>query len=191
MMNMNNSKKELSPKQIEDLLNILKIRFEKNANRHPGLEWKNIETKLKNNTSKILNLFNMENSGGEPDIIDFDKKSGEYIFYDCSPESPQERRSLCYDHKALEQRKENKPKNSAINMAKEMGVEILTEDEYKKLQSLGEFDLKTSSWIKTPDKIRDLGGAVFADYRYKNVFVYHNGADSYYASRGFRSKLIL
>lgn len=188
---MKNNKKELSTKQIEDLLNILKDRFEKNKNRHPELEWKNIETKLKNNSDKILTLFNMENSGGEPDIVGFDKKSGEYIFYDCSPESPKERRRLCYDQLALEERKENKPKNSALNMAKEIGIEILTEEEYKKLQTLGEYDLKSSSWIKTPDKIRGLGGAVFADYRYKNVFVYHNGADSYYASRGFRGKLIL
>ncbi len=186
---MNNNKKELSPKQIEDLLSILKIRFEKNANRHPGLEWKNIETKLKNNSNKILTLFNMENTGGEPDVVDFDKKTGEYIFVDCSPESPQERRSLCYDLLALEQRKENKPKNSATNMAKEMGVEILTEEEYQKLQNLGKFDIKTSSWLKTPEEIRKRGGAIFGDRRYDHIFTYHNGADSYYASRGFRASL--
>jgi hypothetical protein len=172
-----------------DLLKTLQTRFEKNTQRHPNLNWSIIQKKLEKNPEKVKTLLIMENSGGEPDVVDFDKKSGEYIFYDCSPESPQERRSLCYDQFALEQRKENKPKSSALSMAKEMGVEILTEDEYKKLQSLGEFDLKTSSWIKTPEEIRKLGGAIFGDRRYDQVFTYHNGAESYYASRGFRASL--
>jgi hypothetical protein len=186
-------KKELPAKQYEDLLNTLKVRFEKNMNRHKGLDWVKVQAKLQANREKLWSLNEMEITGGEPDVVGHDKKTGEYIFYDCAVESPKERRSLCYDRAALDARKENKPKNSAIDLAAIMGIEILTEEQYRELQSrqmAGEnFDTKTSSWIKTPADIRKLGGALFADYRYGNVFVYHNGADSYYAARGFRGSL--
>lgn len=184
-----NTKKKLSPEQREDLLKVLKTRFEKNMNRHKGLEWAKILAKLEADPEKLWILDDMEVTGGEPDVIGYDKKTGEYIFYDCSAESPKDRRSLCYDRKALESRKENKPKNNAIDMATEMGIEILTEEQYRQLQKLGEFDTKTSSWVKTPDDIRELGGAVFCDRRYNTVFLYHNGAESYYAARGFRGSL--
>jgi hypothetical protein len=189
MKNTNGNKKNLSPKQIEDLLKTLKARFEKNMNRHKGIEWNKLETKLKKNADKLWSLNEMERTGGEPDVIGFDKKSGEYIFYDCSVESPAGRRSLCYDAEALASRKENKPKDSAVNMANKMGVELLTEEQYRELQKLGEFDLKTSSWVKTPAEIRKLGGAIFCDRRYNKVFTYHNGAESYYAARGSRGVL--
>lgn len=182
-------KKELPAKQIEELLVILKARFEKNMNRHKGLKWEIIHAKLVVAPAKLWSLNEMERTGGEPDVIGFDKKTGEFIFCDCSAESPAGRRSLCYDRDALNARKEHKPKNSAIDMAAEMGIEILTEEHYRELQRLGEFDLKTSSWIKTPPEIRILGGAVFCDRRYNTVFVYHNGAESYYAARGFRGIL--
>jgi len=167
----------------------LKARFEKNMNRHKGLKWDEVEAKLKANSGKLWSLGEMERTGGEPDIVGFDKKSGDYIFFDCSAESPKERRSICYDHEALNARKENKPKDSAINVAAAMGVELLTEEEYRALQKLGKFDLKTSSWISTPSDIRKLGGALFCDRRYDTVFTYHNGAESYYAARGFRGSL--
>ena len=183
------NKKKLSPEQSEELLKVLKIRFEKNMNRHKGIEWSKAEAKLKANPEKMYSLNEMEITGGEPDVVGHDKKTGEYIFYDCSTESPKERRSLCYDHEALESRKENKPKNSAIDVAADMGIEILTEEQYRELQKLGEFDLKTSSWVQTPDDIRELGGAVFCDRRYDHVFLYHNGAESYYAARAFRASL--
>ena len=183
------TKTELSPKQREELLRALKARFEKNMNRHEGLEWAKIEAKLEANTEKLWSLNEMERTGGEPDVVGHDKKTGEYIFYDCSAESPKGRRSLCYDREALEARKENKPKDSAMNMAAEMGIEILTEEQYRELQELGDLDLKTSSWVKTPSEIRKLGGAIFCDRRYDHVFTYHNGADSYYAARGFRGVL--
>lgn len=182
------SKKKLMP-EFTGLLEKLKERFENNMNRHKGLEWEKIHAKLESNTDKLWSLSEMEGTGGEPDVVGYDKKSGEFIFYDCSAESPAGRRSLCYDREALNSRKEHKPKNSAINMADEMGIEILKEDEYRKLQELGNFDKKTSSWIKTPQDIRELGGAVFADFRYGKVFIYHNGAESYYAARGFRGSL--
>lgn len=186
---MKSAKKKLSSEQREDLLKVLKTRFEKNMNRHKGLEWAKILAKLEADPEKLWILDDMEVTGGEPDVIGYDKKTGEYIFYDCSAESPKDRRSLCYDRKALESRKENKPKNNAIDMATEMGIEILTEEQYRQLQKLGEFDTKTSSWVKTPDDIRELGGAVFCDRRYNTVFLYHNGAESYYAARGFRGSL--
>lgn len=173
----------------KELLTILKARFEKNSNRHNGIEWPKVEAKLKANDAKLLSLLQMETTGGEPDVVGFDKKTGEFIFYDCSPESPAGRRSICYDQQALESRKENKPKNSAVGMAAQMGIELLTEDQYRHLQTIGKFDAKTSSWISTPVAIRKLGGAIFADYRYGQVFVYHNGAESYYAARGFRGLL--
>lgn len=182
-------KKELSPKQSAELLSILKARFEKNKKRHNGIEWAKVQAKLEANASKLWSLSQMESTGGEPDVVAYDKKTGEYIFYDCSPESPTGRRSFCYDHQALEKRKEHKPKDSAINMAADMGIELLTEEQYRQLQQLGTFDTKTSSWLKTPAEIRKLGGAIFADYRYGNVFVYHNGAESYYAARAFRGSL--
>ena len=182
-------KRELSTKQREELINTLKARFEKNMNRHKGTEWPKVQTKLEANTLKLWSLNEMEKTGGEPDVVGHDKKTGEYIFYDCSAESPKDRRSFCYDRKALESRKEHKPKNSAIDMAAEMGIELLTEGQYRELQKLGNFDMKTSSWIITPSDIRKLGGAIFADYRYGTVFVYHNGAESYYAARGFRGSL--
>lgn len=171
------------------LLQILKARFEKNKKRHKGLEWAKVQTKLEANNERLWSLNEMEKTGGEPDVAGFDKKTGEYIFYDCSAESPKGRRSLCYDREALESRKEYKPSNSAIDMADAMGIELLTEGQYRELQKLGEFDLKTSSWAKTPAGIRKLGGAIFCDRRYDTVFVYHNGAESYYAARGFRGTL--
>ncbi len=181
--------KNLSSEEISALLDILKVRFEKNINRHSGLEWSKVETKLETNVEKMWSLNEMEQTGGEPDVVGFDDKTGEFIFFDCSAETPKERRSICYDHEALEKRKEHKPKNSAVNMAKEMGIEVLTETQYRDLQKLGKFDTKSSSWIVTPEKIRKLGGAIFCDFRYDTVFVYHNGADSYYAVRGFRGSL--
>jgi hypothetical protein len=183
------AKKKLSSEEREGLLKTLKARFEKNMNRHKGLEWAKVQAKLEANPEKLYVLDEMEVTGGEPDVVDHDKKTGEYIFYDCSAESPKERRSLCYDHEALEKRKEHKPADSAINMATDMGIEILSEEEYRALQKLGKFDMKTSSWVKTPPEIRKLGGAVFCDRRYDTVFLYHNGADSYYAARGFRGSL--
>lgn len=186
---MKNDKKQLSPDQCSSLMSILKTRFEKNMNRHKGIDWAAVQTKLEADAEKLWSLNEMEVTGGEPDIVAYDKKAGEYIFYDCSAESPKDRRSLCYDRQALDSRKENKPKDSAIDMATAIGIEILTEQQYRELQQLGAFDLKTSSWIKTPDDIRKLGGAVFCDRRYNTVFLYHNGADSYYAARGFRGCL--
>ncbi len=191
MSNIKSNKKKLSADEREELLLTLRARFEKNMSRHKGIEWAKVEAKLDSPAGgeKLWSLNEMESTGGEPDVVTRDKKTGEYIFYDCSAETPKDRRSICYDHEALESRKENKPKNSAIGMADEMGIEILTEEHYRELQKLGKFDTKTSSWIKTPDEIRKLGGAIFADYRYGNVFVYHNGAESYYAVRGFRGSL--
>ena len=175
--------------QREELLRALKARFEKNMNRHKGLEWAKVQAKLETNTEKLRSLNEMESTGGEPDVVGYDKKTGEYIFYDCSAESPKGRRSVCYDRKALESRKEHKPKDNAMDMASAMGIAILTEEQYRELQKLGSFDTKTSSWIITPADIRKLGGAIFGDRRYDHVFVYHNGADSYYAARGFRGSL--
>ena len=189
MNNINAKKKELSPEQREELLRVLKARFEKNMNRHKGLEWAKVQDNLQSNTEKLWSLNQMETSGGEPDVIGHDKKTAEYIFYDCSAESPKGRRSVCYDRAALESRKEHKPENTAVDMAAAMGVEILTEEQYRHLQTLGNFDTKTSSWVKTPSDIRKLGGALFCDCRYDTVFVYHNGAESYYAARGFRGSL--
>ncbi len=186
---MSNTKKNLPASQREELINILKTRFEKNMKRHKAVEWSNVQKKLEANPAKQWSLNEMEMTGGEPDVVAFDKKTGEYIFYDCSAESPKGRRSVCYDHEALEKRKEHKPENSAIEMAKDMGIELLTEEQYRELQQLGEFDLKTSSWIVTPAAIRKLNGALFCDRRYNTVFVYHNGAESYYAARGFRGSL--
>jgi len=181
--------KTLDSKSIEDLLKILQERFEKNMNRHLNLEWIQIEEKLKNHPEKLWSLSEMEVTGGAPDVVDFDQASGEYIFYDCSTETPTARRNTCYDKEALDSRKEYKPENNAIDMADAMGIEILTEEQYRNLQKLGAFDLKTSSWVKTPNHIRKLGGALFCDRRYDQVFVYHNGASSYYAVRGFRGLL--
>jgi hypothetical protein len=189
MKNTNSKKRELSAEQHEELLRALKGRFEKNMNRHKGLEWAKVQAKLEANTKKLWSLNEMERTGGEPDVVGHDQKTGEYIFYDCSAESPKGRRSLCYDRQALESRKEHKPENNAIDMAAAMGIELLTEEQYRELQKLGNFDTKTSSWITTPSEIRKLGGAIFADYRYGNVFVYHNGAESYYAARAFRGSL--
>jgi hypothetical protein len=183
------SKKKLSAEQHKELLSVLKTRFEKNMNRHQGLEWSKIQAKLEANPEKLWSLSEMEKTGGEPDVVGHDKKTGDYLFCDCSPESPKERRSICYDRKALDSRKENKPKNDALSMAAAMGIEVLTEEQYRALQQLGTFDAKTSSWIQTPPEIRKLGGALFCDYRYGTVFVYHNGAESYYAARGFRGSL--
>lgn len=183
------NKKELPSEQREELLSVLKARFEKNMNRHKGLEWNKVQVKLEDNPEKLWSLSEMEKTGGEPDVVGYDIKTKEYIFYDCSAESPKGRRSICYDREGLESRKENKPEDSAVGMATEMGVELLTEEEYRGLQKLGRFDTKTSSWVKTPADIRKLGGAIFAEYRYGNVFVYHNGAPSYYAVRGFRCSL--
>jgi hypothetical protein len=183
------TKKELSPEQFEELLKTLKARFEKNMILHENLEWDKLRAKLVSNIEKLWSLNEMEISGGEPDVVGYDKKTGEYIFYDCSPESPKGRRSICYDRKALESRKENKPANNALDMAAGIGVEILTEEQYRDLQKLGNFDLKTSSWVKTPAEIRNLGGAIFCDRRYDRIFVYHNGAESYYSARGFRGSL--
>src|SRR5687767_12021418 len=183
------STKVLSPDQREKLLSVLSTRFEKNMVRHKGLKWADVKTRLEANEEKLWSLREMETSGGEPDVVGHDKKTGEYIFFDCSPESPKGRRSVCYDHEALEARKEHKPKDSAINMATVMGIEILTAEEYGELQKLGDFDTKTSSWVKTPSDIRKLGGAIFCDQRYNHVFVYHNGAESYYGARAFRGSL--
>ena len=181
--------KELSPIQCDELIGALKVRFEKNMNRHTGLEWVKVQEKIKANTEKLWSLNEMERTGGEPDVVGSDKKTGEYIFYDCSAESPNGRRSLCYDREALESRKENKPKGNAVDMAAAIGIELLTEEQYRELQKLGNFDAKTSSWVKTPSDIRKLGGALFCDRRYDTVFVYHNGAESYYAARAFRGSL--
>ena len=189
MRSITGNKKKLSSEQREELLKTLKIRFEKNKNRHNSLEWSKIQSRLETKTEKLYSLNEMEITGGEPDVVGHDKKTNEYIFYDCSAESPKERRSICYDHEALEKRKEHKPVDSAINMAADMGIEILTEEQYRELQQLGNFDTKTSSWVKTPADIRKLGGAIFCDRRYNTVFKYHNGADSYYAARGFRGSL--
>ena len=183
------NKKKLAKAQMDELIKTLKARFEKNMNRHKGIEWAKVLAKLEANGEKLWSINEMERTGGEPDVVGVDKKSGEYIFYDCSPETPKERRSICYDHEALEARKEHKPADSAINMAEDMGVEILTEEQYRELQLLGNFDTKTSSWVSTPVEIRKLGGAIFCDRRYNTVFTYHNGAESYYAGRGFRSIL--
>jgi hypothetical protein len=183
------SKKTLSRKEHDQLLSALKARFENNMNRHHGVDWANVQAKLEANTDKLSSLHEMERTGGEPDVVRQDKGTGAYFFYDCSAESPRGRRSVCYDRDALEARKANKPKNSAIDMAAAMGIEILTEEQYRELQTFGEFDAKTSSWVKTPSDIRKLGGAIFCDRRYNHVFVYHNGADSYYAARGFRGSL--
>ena len=181
--------KDMKAKQREELLRALKARFEKNMNRHKGLEWAKVQAKLEANAEKLWSLNEMERTGGEPDVVGYDKKTGEYIFYDCSAESPKGRRSVCYDREALESRKEFKPKDSAMDMAAAMGIELLTEEQYRELQKLGNFDTKTSSWVKTPSAIRKLGGALFCDRRYDHVFVYHNGAESYYAARGFRGLL--
>src|SRR6195256_5396870 len=183
------TKKELPPGHREELLSELKARFERNMNRHKGLEWARVQAKLEANTEKLWSLNEMDRTGGEPDVVGHDKKTGEYIFYDCSEESPKGRRSVCYDGEALESRKEHKPKNNAIDMAAAMGIELLSEEQYQELQKLGSFDTKTSSWITTPSEIRKLGGAIFADYRFGRVFVYHNGAESYYAARAFRGSL--
>ena len=186
---LKNSKKMLTREQRELLLRALKARFEKNMDRHQGLEWAKVQARLDANAEKLWSLSEMEQTGGEPDVVDHNKKTGEYIFYDCSAESPKDRRSFCYDREALQSRKENKPKNNAVDAAAAMGIELLTEEEYRTLQNLGEFDTKTSSWVKTPSDIRKLGGALFCDRRFNTVFVYHNGAESYYAARGFRGSL--
>lgn len=186
MNKIKNIKRKLSAPESAELLSALETRFKKNMNRHKGVEWATVEAKLKAHLEKLWSLNEMEKTGGEPDVISLDKKSGEYTFCDCSAESPRGRRSVCYDHEALEGRKENKPENSAVQMAENMGIELLTEEQYRALQKLGAFDTKTSSWIKTPTEIRKLGGAIFCDFRYGNVFVYHNGAESYYGVRGFR-----
>jgi len=183
------NKKELSPEQREQILKTLKARFEKNMNRHQSLDWAKVQAKLIENADKLWSLSEMERTGGEPDMVGHDKKTGEYIFYDCSAESPKDRRSLCYDREALNARKENKPKDNAVDKAAGMGIELLTEEQYRELQKLGEFDTKTSSWLHTPSSIRELGGALFCDRRFDTVFVYHNGAESYYAARGFRGSL--
>jgi Protein of unknown function (DUF4256) len=186
---INSGKKELSPKQCEELLRVLKARFEKNMSCHKGLEWAKVQAKLESNADKLWSLNEMERTGGEPDVVGHDKTTGEYIFYDCSAESPKGRRSVCYDREALESRKEHKPKDSAVAMADAMGIELLAEDQYRVLQKLGNFDTKTSSWVKTPLDIRKLGGALFCDRRFDTVFLYHNGAESYYAARAFRGLL--
>ncbi|WP_210364049.1 DUF4256 domain-containing protein [Bacillus sp. REN3] len=181
--------RELPQEQREELFRVLKARFEKNINRHKGIEWTEVQAKLEAAIEKLWSLFEMERTGGEPDVVGYDKETDEYIFYDCAAESPKGRRSVCYDHDALESRKKHKPENNAIDLAAAIGVEILTEEQYRELQKLGNFDTKTSSWVKTPDHIRELGGALFCDRRYGTVFVYHNGAESYYAARGFRGSL--
>lgn len=183
------NKKELLPEERENLLKTLKTRFEKNKSRHQNLDWDNVQIKLESNPEKLWSLNEMEKTGGEPDVVSFDEKTNEYIFYDCSAESPKGRRSLCYDNEAQESRKEHKPENNVIDMTATMGIELLDEEQYRALQQLGKFDEKTSSWVKTPAEIRKLGGALFADFRYNTVFVYHNGAQSYYAARGFRGAL--
>ncbi len=189
MSSRNTNKKQLSSAQREDLLKALKTRFEKNMKRHKGIEWAKVRDRLEKNTQKLWSLNEMESTGGEPDVVGYDKKTGEYIFYDCSAESPKGRRSICYDYEGWESRKEHRPENNAMDMAADMGIEILTEEQYHELQQFGEFDTKTSSWIMTPDPIRALGGALFCDRRYNHVFVYHNGAQSYYGSRAFRGSL--
>ena len=186
---MKNENRELSPEQLEKLLRALKDRFEKNMNRHKDFEWAKVQAKLEDNTEKLWSLNEMERTDGEPDVVGYDKETGEYIFYDCSAESPKGRRNVCYDREGLESRKEHKPENNAIDMAAAMGIELLTEEQYRELQKLGNFDTKTSSWVKTPSDIRKLGGALFADRRYDNVFVYHNSAPSYYGVRAFRGSL--
>jgi len=186
---MKKQNRKLSAEQTRELLKILKARFEKFSHRHKGIQWEEVQSRLEAHPEKLWSLNEMEATGGEPDVVGYDKKTGEYIFYDCAEESPKGRRSVCYDPEALASRKEHKPKHSAIGMAEEMGIELLTEQEYHELQKLGEFDLKTSSWIKTPPEIRKLGGALFCDRRYNTVFLYHNGAESYYAARGFRGVL--
>ncbi|SES61829.1 Protein of unknown function [Oceanobacillus limi] len=183
------TKKELSTEQREELIQTLKARFEKNMNRHEEQDWKKVQAKLEANTEKLWSLHEMEVTGGEPDVVGHDEKTDEYIFYDCSTESPKGRRSVCFDREGLESRKKHKPENNAIDMANSMGIELLTEEEYRALQKLGKFDMKTSSWVQTPSDIRELGGALFCDYRFGHVFVYHNGASSYYSSRGFRGSL--
>jgi hypothetical protein len=189
MKNTNGNKKNLSPKQIEDLLKTLKTRFEKNLNRHKGIEWTKVEAKLKKIADKLWSLNEMERTGGEPDVVAFDKKNGDYIFYDCSAESPKDRRSLCYDPEALASRKEHKPKDSVVNLATTMGIELMTEEQYQELQKFGAFDAKTSSWLNTPSDVRKLGGAISGEFRFGRVFIYANGAESYFASRGFRGVL--
>jgi Protein of unknown function (DUF4256) len=186
---LKSNKRELTPEQREQLLRALKARFEKNIDRHKGLEWAKVQARLEANAEKLWSLSEMERTGGEPDVVDHNQKTGEYIFFDCSAESPKGRRSLCYDREALDSRKENKPKDNAIDMATAMGIELLTEEQYRTLQNLGEFDTKTSSWLHTPSKVRELGGALFCDRRFDTVFVYHNGAESYFAARGFRGSL--
>jgi hypothetical protein len=186
---MNNTKKKLSPEQRKELLSTLKARFEKNMNRHKGHEWAKVQARLEANPEKLWSLQEMERTGGEPDVVGHDKKTGEYIFFDCSAESPKGRRSVCYDREGLESRKEHRPENSAVDMAAAMGIELLSEEQYRELQKLGTFDEKTSSWVKTPADIRKLGGALFCDFRYGHVFVYHNGAQSYYGARAFRGSL--
>lgn len=183
------SMKELSQEQTEELINTLQVRFEKNTSRHEGLDWANVQARLEANREKLWSLHEMEATGGEPDVVGYDANTDEFIFYDCSAESPKGRRSLCYDREAWESRKNHKPENTAMDVAKEMGIELLTEEQYRQLQELGKFDLKTSSWVQTPDNIRKLGGAIFCDRRYDMVFMYHNGAESYYAARGFRGSL--
>ena len=183
------TKKKLPADRSNDLIKTLKTRFEKNMNRHKGVEWTKVQAKLESNSAKLWSLNGMEETGGEPDVVGYDKKSGEYIFYDCSPESPKGRRSICYDHEALEKRKEHKPADSAINMAADMGIEIFTEEQYMELQKLGAFDAKTSSWLKTPPEVRKLGGAISGELRFGRVFIYANGADSYFGARGFRGSL--
>lgn len=189
MDNGNTNKKELSPEQREELLGTLKARFEKNMNRHKNLEWAEIQAKLEADAEKLWSLNEMEKTGGEPDVVGFAKETNEYVFYDCSAESPKNRRSVCYDREALESRKEHKPQNNAVDMAAALGIELLDEEQYRELQKLGNFDTKTSSWVKTPSDVRNLGGALFCDRRYGKVFVYHNGAESYYAARAFRGSL--
>jgi hypothetical protein len=189
MSNVSSKKKALSPEQRKELLGAVKARFEKNMNRHKGLEWAKVQTKLEANTAKLWSLNEMDRTGGEPDVVDHDKKNGEYIFCDCSAETPKGRRNVCYDRDAQEARKEFKPENNAMDVAAAMGIELLTEEQYRELQKLGNFDTKTSSWVKTPSDIRKLGGALFADRRYDTVFVYHNGAFSYFGSRAFRGSL--
>ena len=186
---MADTKKKLTPAQSEALLKTLKDRFEKNMDRHKEIKWAEVQAKLEKNAAKLWSLNEMENTGGEPDVVGYNKKTKEYIFYDCSAESPKGRRSYCYDRAALEARKEHKPKNNVLDAAADIGIDLLSEEEYRELQKLGEFDLKTSSWIRTPEKIRKLGGALFCDRRYDTIFTYHNGADSYYAARGFRGSL--
>lgn len=189
MDNTKSKKEKLSPEQIRELLGVLKARFEKNPNRHADLEWTKVQAKLEANTDRLGSLYEMERTGGEPDVVGYDEKTREYLFFDCSAETPKGRRNVCYDREGLESRKEHKPENNAVDMAAAMGIEILTEEQYRELQKLGNFDTKTSSWVKTPSDIRELGGALFGDRRYDKVFTYHNGAPSYYAVRGFRGLL--